>query len=71
MRSSTILALPVAVISASVMPTVSIDPSLIPAFGVTAGQDPNRSGSCAGANNILIPQLPWPKQSCTRLGKYS
>ncbi|KAF1964840.1 hypothetical protein BU23DRAFT_491362 [Bimuria novae-zelandiae CBS 107.79] len=55
MRSSTILSLPVVIISASVIPTVSIDPSLIPDFGVTAGQDPNGSGSCAGANDILIP----------------
>ncbi|KAF2007870.1 hypothetical protein P154DRAFT_419336 [Amniculicola lignicola CBS 123094] len=37
------------------MPTVSIDPSLIPAFGVTAGQNPDGSGRCDGANNILIP----------------
>ncbi|PVH90628.1 hypothetical protein DM02DRAFT_420942 [Periconia macrospinosa] len=55
MRPSTIVALPVAIASASAMPTVSIDPSLIPDFGLMAGQDPNGSGSCAGANNILIP----------------
>jgi hypothetical protein len=34
---------------------VSIEPSLVPDFGLIAGQDPNGSGSCAGANNILIP----------------
>jgi hypothetical protein len=32
-----------------------VDPSLVPAFGVTAGQSPNGSGSCVGINNILIP----------------
>lgn len=55
MRSSTIFVLPVAIISASVIPTGSIEPSLVPDFGLIAGQDPNGSGSCAGANNILIP----------------
>jgi hypothetical protein len=29
--------------------------SLILDFGLTAGQDPNGSGSCTGANNALIP----------------
>ncbi|KAF2174650.1 hypothetical protein K469DRAFT_613882 [Zopfia rhizophila CBS 207.26] len=37
------------------MPSVSIDPSLIPACGLTASQDPNESGSCTSTNNILIP----------------
>ncbi|KAF2178774.1 hypothetical protein K469DRAFT_695106 [Zopfia rhizophila CBS 207.26] len=55
MHSSTILALLMAIVSASVIPTVLIDLSLIPAFGLAAGQDPNGSGSCVGANNILIP----------------
>ncbi|CAI6342341.1 unnamed protein product [Periconia digitata] len=55
MRFSTILILPATIISAAVIPPVSIDPSLIPAFGLVAGQDPNGSGSCAGANNVLIP----------------
>lgn len=32
-----------------------VDPSLVPEFGVTAGQSPNGSGSCVGINNILIP----------------
>lgn len=54
MRFSTTL-LPAAITSAAVIPHVSIDPSLIPAFGVVAGQDPNGSGSCAGANDVLIP----------------
>ncbi|KAF2258050.1 hypothetical protein CC78DRAFT_596916 [Lojkania enalia] len=54
MRSSTILALLVAIISASIIPSVSIDLSLILDFSLTAGQDSNGSGSCASANNILI-----------------
>jgi hypothetical protein len=29
--------------------------SLIPAFGVTAGQDPDGTGNCIGINNIKIP----------------
>jgi len=55
MRFSAILILPAAIISAAVIHLRSIDPSLIPAFGIEAGQDPNGSSSCAGANNILIP----------------
>lgn len=31
-----------------------IDPSLIPDFGLTASQDPNRSSSYTSTNNILI-----------------
>jgi hypothetical protein len=41
--------------SASVIPIARIDTSLIPEFGLQAGLDPNGSGSCVGANNILIP----------------
>lgn len=55
MRFSTILILPAVIISAAIIPPRSIDPSLIPDSGIVAGQDPNGSGSCAGANNILIP----------------
>lgn len=33
----------------------SVDPSQVPEFGVSAGQNPNGSGSCVGINNILIP----------------
>lgn len=54
MRFSTILILPAAIISAAVTPPITINLSLIPAFSVVASQDPNRSGSCAGANNVLI-----------------
>ncbi|KAJ7505751.1 hypothetical protein B0H11DRAFT_1975996 [Mycena galericulata] len=32
-----------------------VDASLVPEFGVTAGQSPNGSGSCVGINNVLIP----------------
>jgi hypothetical protein len=55
MHSSTIFALLITVVSASTIPTQSIDSSLIPEFGLRAGQNPNGSGSCATADNILIP----------------
>jgi len=52
----------VAVAAAAPAPTTpaapaagGVDPSLVPEFGVTAGQSPNGSGSCVGINNILIP----------------
>ncbi|KAF2462713.1 uncharacterized protein BDR25DRAFT_169234, partial [Lindgomyces ingoldianus] len=33
----------------------AIDPSLIPPFGVTAGQNPDGTGNCIGINNVKIP----------------
>jgi len=35
--------------------TGGVDVSLVPEFGVTAGQDPTGTGNCLGINNIEIP----------------
>ncbi|KAF2241329.1 hypothetical protein BU26DRAFT_525171 [Trematosphaeria pertusa] len=55
MLTSNILTLLLTTASASSIPSSTIDRSLIPEFGLRAGQSPNGSGSCATANNILIP----------------
>lgn len=55
MHTSNILSLLVTVGSTSTIPNVSIDPTLIPDFGLRVGQHPDGSGSCAGADNVLIP----------------
>jgi hypothetical protein len=35
--------------------TGGVDVSLVPEFGVTAGQDPDGTGNCIGINNVKIP----------------
>jgi hypothetical protein len=55
MLTPSILSLLLTTVSASLVHSRSIDLSLIPEFGLTAGQSPNGSGSCATTNNILIP----------------
>lgn len=55
MYTSASLVVLATIASASIIPTLSIDLTLIPEFGLMAGQDPNGSGSCTSADNILIP----------------
>jgi hypothetical protein len=55
MPSPTIFVFPVALASALTIATTPVDPILIPPFGLAAGQQPDGSGSCAGANSISIP----------------
>ena len=50
------------VASGSTMPTLVIDPNLIPEFGLTAGRNPDGSGSCTGSGNVLIPCFCPPKR---------
>ena len=35
--------------------STSVNPDLVPQFGVTAGQDKSKSGTCLGINNVRIP----------------
>ncbi|KAJ7505752.1 hypothetical protein B0H11DRAFT_2272539 [Mycena galericulata] len=55
--TSTLVSIVALAVSVSAVPVAKrgVDPSLVPEFGVTAGQSPNGSGSCVGINNILIP----------------
>ncbi|MCJ1323911.1 hypothetical protein MMC10_000573 [Thelotrema lepadinum] len=36
-------------------PSGSVNPNLVPQFGVTAGQDKSSAGTCLGINNVRIP----------------
>ncbi|KAJ3801985.1 hypothetical protein GGU11DRAFT_753237 [Lentinula aff. detonsa] len=51
--STSVAAAPAA--TASAPATGGVDVSLVPEFGVTAGQSPDGTGNCIGINNIKIP----------------
>ncbi|KAJ3732335.1 hypothetical protein DFJ43DRAFT_1074940 [Lentinula guzmanii] len=51
--STSVAAAPAAATSAPA--TGGVDVSLVPEFGVTAGQSPDGTGNCIGINNIKIP----------------
>ncbi|KAJ3997954.1 hypothetical protein F5050DRAFT_1798764 [Lentinula boryana] len=55
--STSVAAAPAAATSAatSAPATGGVDVSLVPEFGVTAGQSPDGTGNCIGINNIKIP----------------
>lgn len=51
----TLLGTFVPALTISIKSTDDIDPGLIPDFGLSAGQDPDGNGNCAGADNTPIP----------------